>query len=273
MRNCCFCIAVVLLTQSALAVSVESFTEPYRKIDIAPPETGTLSKLLVREGDRVQAGQVLASLDCEMLEVSLEIAKAAMEARGQLESALAERKMRQSRSEKLDELRTRGHASAEEVERAKTDLAVVEANVRSKQEQSAIDVLEHKKIEAMIERRVMRSPIDGIVSRVYREEREFVPANTPTVLTVVQLDPLRITFSVPTGQAETLKVGQQVRLSFSETSENATGTVELVAPVTEAESGTVRVKVLLPNAKGNYRCGVRCCLELPGDSGGDKPQA
>ena len=36
--------------------------------------------------------------------------------------------------------------------------------------------------------------------------------------------------------------------------------MEFVAPVTEAESGTVRVKVLIDNAKGAYRCGIRCLL-------------
>ena len=36
--------------------------------------------------------------------------------------------------------------------------------------------------------------------------------------------------------------------------------MEFIAPVTEAESGTVRVKVLIDNAHGAYRCGIRCLL-------------
>jgi hypothetical protein len=32
--------------------------------------------------------------------------------------------------------------------------------------------------------------------------------------------------------------------------------------VTEAESDTVRVKVLIDNAQGKFRCGVRCALNM-----------
>ena len=83
------------------------------------------------------------------------------------------------------------------------------------------------------------------------------------MLTVVQLNPLRVTFSVPTAQGLTMKAGQPLPLVLSETSEKLTGTVELVSPVTDAESGTVRVKVLIDNAKGSYRSGVRFALQQP----------
>jgi hypothetical protein len=45
-----------------------------------------------------------------------------------------------------------------------------------------------------------------------------------------------------------------------ETDEVAAGLVELVSPITDAESGMVRVKVLVPNAEGRYRAGVRAVL-------------
>ena len=93
---------------------------------------------------------------------------------------------------------------------------------------------------------------------VYHEEREFITSASPTVLTVVQLDPLRIVFSVPMLQQASLKVGQTVPLTFPDSEGRAEGKVEFVSPVVDAESGTVRVKVLLANPRGAYRCGVRC---------------
>jgi RND family efflux transporter MFP subunit len=255
-------LSLALGAVSARAGSVDGFTEPYRKIDVAPSEPGTLKTLAVREGEHVRQGQLLAALDCEVLRVSLEIAQAAIDSRGPLDSAAAEVDLRRGRLEKMEELRSRNHASQEEVDRARTDLKIAQAALLAAQEKSAIDQLEYKKIEAMIERRQIRSPIDGVVVRIFKEEGEFVAATTPTVLTVVQLNPLRIVFSVPTALAAGLKAGRKMPLVFLDAQHRAEGQVEFVAPIADAESGTVRVKVLLNNPQGAYRCGVRCSLEI-----------
>lgn len=258
---------VLLFCSVASAASVESFTEPFRKIDLAPPEPGLIAEINVHEGDQVQTGQPVATLDNDLVRVAVEITKATMDARGRLESATAERDLRATRLGKLKELHQRGHASQEEIDRAQTDLTMAEAALTAEQERLTIDTLEHKKTQAMLDRRVLRSPIDGVVTRIYKEEREYVPINSPTVLTVVQLHPLRITFSVPTAQAVSLAVDQKVPLTFSETGDTTSGRIEAISPITDAESGTVRVKVLLDNPKGAYRSGVRCALDLPGDIG------
>lgn len=244
------------------AGAVEGFTEPYRKIDVAPAETGTITTVSVREGERVKRGQQLASLDSDVLAVSLAIAKAGMEACGKLKSAAAERNLRENRLEKLLLLHERGHANQEEVDRARGDLAIAEANLLAVQEQHRLDELEHKKIQAMIERRILRSPIDGTVLKIHREEREFVSTNTPAVLTVVQLDKLHVAFGVPTAMAASLAVGQMVDMAFSDSGARAKGQIDFIAPLTDAESGTVRVKVLLDNAEERYACGVHCTLLL-----------
>jgi RND family efflux transporter MFP subunit len=249
-------------TALSQAATFEGFTEPNRKIDVAAAETGTVAKLLVREGDHVTRGQPLALLDNDVLEVSREIAATAVQAKGKLESAGAERDVRRTRLERLEVLRAQGHASQEEVDRARGDLSVAEANLLAVREQRQLDELERKKIEAMIERRTLRSPIDGIVAKTLKDEREFVSSNAAAVLTVVQLDPLRVTFSLPTAAAAPLSVGRMMPLELPESGLKTTGKIDFIAPLTEAESGTVRVKVLVNNARGQYRCGVRCLLRL-----------
>jgi RND family efflux transporter MFP subunit len=246
----------------ASAQTVESFTEPYRKVDLVPAESGVLRSLDVREGDQVAKNQRLGALDCEVQEIALAIARANLDARGQLESTAAERDLRKSRLAKLQELQTSGHATHDEVERAIADLAVAEANFLAATEKRKIDELEYRRISALIERRILKSPIDGVVTRVYKEEAEFVGGTTAPLMTIMQLDPLRITFSVPNSHTQALRVGQSVALAMPESKRRAVGQVEFVSPVTDAESGTVRVKVLLKNSEGHYRSGVRCEIDL-----------
>ena len=241
---------------------VEGFTEAVRKLDLIPPEPGIIASLTAHEGDRVKKGQLLGTLDCDTQQVALEIAKANMAAHGKLDSATAERDLRRWRLAKLQKLHDEAHANEEEVNRAADELAVAEANVLTALEQHATDALEVDRIASMIERRMMRSPFNGVVTRLFREEKEFVGSNNTPVLTVMQLDKLRVTFTIPTALALRLKTNQTVSLTFPNSNQKAAGKIELISPVTEAESDTVRVKVLIDNEDGRYRCGVRCALNL-----------
>jgi RND family efflux transporter MFP subunit len=245
---------------------LEGFTEPIHKLDLIPPEQGTIASLSVHEGDRVKKDQVLGLLDCETQQVALKIAKNNAEAHGRLDSALAERDLRRWRLAKLERLRKEGHANEEEVTRMASELAVAEANVLAALEQRAADVLEAERIASMIERRTMRSPFDGIVTRVFHEEKDYIGGNNSPVMTIMQPDQLRVVFTIPTALATRLKPNQNVALTFPTTGQKATGAVEFISPVTEAESDTVRVKVLIDNKEGKYRCGVRCAINLPRQS-------
>ena len=251
---------LMLLAAVARGQAVEGFTEPFHKVDLIPPEPGTISDLNVREGDRVKKDQLLGSLDSDIQRVAAEIARANMSAHGRLDSAVAERDLRKWRLAKLEKLHASGHANDEEVTRAETELRVAESNVLIAIEQRASDALEYDRISAMLERRMLRSPFDGVVTRVFREEKESVSSNNSPVLTVMQLDKLRATFSVPTQQATRLKVGQIIPITFPDGGQEAMGKIEFISPITEAESDTVRVKVIIDNPKEAFRCGVRCSI-------------
>lgn len=241
---------------------MEGFTEPFRRVELSPSEPGILKELFVQEGIAVKPGDKLAVLDTQVLEINRKIAQQAMRSNGRLNAAKAERDLRAKRLTKLQTLQGKGYAFSDEIERAVADQSVAEANVLAAEEQQALDALEYEKAESLLEQRTIRSPIDGVVAEVHREEREYITVMNPVVLTVVQLDPLRVVFPVPTFTALTLRSDQQVTVQFPATGDQAVGRIELVSPITDAESGMVRVKVLLANPQGRYRCGVRCALSL-----------
>src|SRR5262245_33002600 len=74
--------------------AMDGFTEPFRKIDLAPSEPGVLASLMAAEGDMVETGQLLGALDNDVLQVGLKIAKQVLESRGKLAAAKAERDLR-----------------------------------------------------------------------------------------------------------------------------------------------------------------------------------
>ena len=157
----------------------------------------------------------------------------------------------------------RGHAQREEVERARTDVAIAEGTLLSAEEDLLLKALEYEKIQAQIERRVVRAPLDGVVTKILRQPGEFVPATDPHVLTIVQLDPLVAKFSVMSTLANNLLVGQDVQVRFTLSDETTLGRIEFISPVDDAESGTVRIKVRIDNPAGQHRSGQRCRLLVP----------
>ncbi len=252
-----------------LAVSnadLESFAEPYRTIQVASGDTGIIREVLVREGEAVEAKQPLVKLDDELVKATLEIARQHLSAKGALQSAQAELRLHTNRHEKIDALLRTGHARPEELDRALMDKDVAEARVLAVQETLIVRQRELDRIQIELENRIVRSPRNGVVIKVHREVGEFVAPTDPVVVTVAQLDPLLATFSLRLNQASQFHAGGLVQVQFASAKEPVEAEVEFVSPVTDAKSGTVRVKVRIPNPAGECRSGERCTLVLAGSS-------
>ena len=163
-----FC-ALALLARSA-EPTIVGYTEPYKIITVSCAEHGVISEMRVKEGDLVKAQQVLARLDIAELSAELDIAR-------------AEAKLALTRQQRVTELATASRVTPEEIEKARTELIVKDAQVR--------------RIEAQIESRTMRSPVDGIVTEIKRDPSETVSTANPHVLTVVQIDKLTANLFLP----------------------------------------------------------------------------
>lgn len=260
-RSICYILPALgplFLIVSARADEIVGFTEPRYHIMVAAQETGIISKLHVREGEQVSAGQVLAVLDDDVLKASLAIAKKAKESLGAIRSAEAELALKKERVTRFHELRRHEHASVEEVERAVMELEVAEARLLAVQEAQEIKELEFQRAQAQINNRQVRSPINGVVTEIHKDPGEFASPVDSVVFTVVQLDPLIATFSIPAAQAEKLTPGQRAVVQFESRNLKAIGKISFVSPVVDAQSATVKVKIEIPNAEGHYQSGHRC---------------
>ncbi len=257
------CAAIMGATAIRKQRTYEGFTEPVREIKVAASESSRVAEVLVRRGAVVKKDDILMNLDTKILEASLRIAQAKAESTSRVEALRIEAEIKSNRFARIDHLNQNGAGSPEEVRRAKADSAVAQLNVQSAIEDQSLNELAVAEIEAKIEQRRVRSPINGIVIDVLQEPGEYVSLNEPQVATVVQLEDLRVTFYIPTDLATQLKEGQEIMLELPgldppSTSVKTTGTIEHLAVVTEADSGRVRMDVLIANPKLVYRSGVRC---------------
>ncbi len=247
--------------QSAIASdAVIGFTEPVKTIELAASETGTLAHLDVKRGDRVAAAKVIGSLDTEVLHATREFAIAKQDSQAKLKAARIRLDRAKENYDKLKQLRDEGHGGKRELQIAESDYELALTDVEAVEEEMKLAKLDIRRIDAEIRRRQVSSPIDGVVSEIHREVGEYVSANDPNVLTIVDLRKLRIRYYVPTSAAEQFNVGDTlgVRLVHNRITHDAR--IDFIAPVIDADSNTIRVDLLIDNREGKLRSGRRCEL-------------
>ena len=259
----CVTIACLCSTNQAGALEpIEVFTEPYQTIEVAAAEPGILNTINVQQGDFVQAGEIVAALNRDVLLASMEIAKLRANMQSQLKKTRADVNQKRRRYQKLTGLHQNGHASEEEIDSAQTNLEIAEAGLLEATEAQKLAKLQILEIEAQLRQREIRSPINGQVVKLQKDKGEYVASIEPVVAKIVQLDKLRVKFYVDTNMARSVRKGDTLPLLLVDTNRTVNGSVEFVSPTTNADSRTVRIEVVIENPNNAYRSGVPVRLNV-----------
>lgn len=250
----------VLLAETAFG-QTQGFIEPFRTIALSSDESGAIASLNVKEGDHVQANDVIASLDSRVQELQLEIAQHMEEATSQLMAAEYTYKKRMAISKQLEQLRDKGHASESELIRADMELSIAKAKFLAAQEEQAVREIEKRRAAVQLERRNIRAPFDGVVSKIHRREGEFLSPLRPELITLIQTDQLLAAFAVPSSMVSSFQLGNQYDVEICG-GQTVTGTVYAIGVETDAQSGTIVVKFLIDNGAHQIRAGESCVLNI-----------
>jgi HlyD family secretion protein len=194
--------------------------------DIATKRAARVDAVLVQEGDRVEAGQVLARMDTDDLEAQLREALAGLrEARESKEYALAIVSQRRSelsfakaefvRSQQLVE---NSHVSQEKLDQDRTaeltaEAALQAAHINVRRAEAAVEaaVARTERLTTDVEDSTLKAPISGRVLYRLAEPGEVLGAGGK-VLTVLDLTDVYMTVFLPTGQAGRVRVGSEARI-------------------------------------------------------------
>ncbi len=238
-------LCLLLFAAPLRADDMVGYLEPGRTIKISSAEPGIVKKVLVKEGQRVKPGDILVQLDASVLEMEVRIA-------AEEYNTLARR------LEKLRDLLPKKFASEDEILRAESDLRITG--------------LRKERTEAQIERLTLRSPIEGIVTELRYDLAESVPGANAHIATVVQLDPMKIQFTLPSAEVARLEQGEVVEIEFEGHSDRRKGTVEYISPVATAVVNTVRVRVLIQQPGADLRAGTRGRIVVPQETSQETAQ-
>ena len=254
---------------SSLGVLIDGtsgFLQPRTTVAIRALEVGQVVGCPLEEGDRVQVGDVLYQLDDSALQAELAIARHRAARTSERDAAAAELAVKKRRYDTLTRLQSDGHSGGEELARARADYELALAARDAATEQTTSASLEVARLQTQLDRRTVRAPVDGTVIDLSLGVGETMAASETAIATIVDTSQLQATFYLPAESAVQLASGAEVSLLIQPPGRAVVpvaATVRYVSPVTDAESGTVRIRVDLDNADDRYRSGTRCRLSLP----------
>lgn len=255
-----FCVAILMMTAVAEG-QIDGFTEPFRSIELSSDETGSIAALEVEEGQIVHTNDVIARLDGRVQELQLEIAKHLSSTTSQIDAAQETLLKRRTISDRLEELRAKGHASESEIIRANMELAIAKSKLLAAQEEQAVREIECRRAEVQLLRRTITSPFDGVVAKIHRRQGEFLSPLHPEVATIIQVDRLLATFAIPSSQISMFKIGSEFNLEM-DNGRTVTAKVYRIGVETDAQSGTIEIKLVIENPQFQLRSGEICTLNI-----------
>ncbi|NOZ57237.1 MAG: efflux RND transporter periplasmic adaptor subunit [Calditrichaeota bacterium] len=183
-------------------VSGTGKVQPEMEVKISAFVAGVIKKIYVKEGDRVRKGQLLAELDRERYVAGLDRAKST------LKSAEASLKKARADYQRMKELHDQNLASAADLENAEANLLMAESQLE--QAQASL-----REAQDSLDKTRLLSPIDGVVTRLNKEEGEIALGSqfqADVIMTVADLSKMEVRAQVDENDVVLVAVGNPAKI-------------------------------------------------------------
>lgn len=191
-----------------------------RRSKLSMPMGGVVDKLLVKEGDRVEAGQLLLELWNRDRHAEVEAAQAALQSakNSQIQiCVMAERSAREA--QRLQTLAARKLISVDAADNAASNAAAQKGACAAAQAQSNSAAAQLGMQQALLERFQLHAPFAGVIAEINGEIGEYVTPSPPGVATppavdLIDTSCLYATAPIDEVDAAALQLGMPVKITL-----------------------------------------------------------
>jgi membrane fusion protein, multidrug efflux system len=252
-------VAVITVTPQAVTLTKElpGRTSAFRVAEVRARVDGIVQKRLFTEGSDVKAGQALFKIDPAPYRATLESADAQV--------ARAEATLEQARlvAERFGKLIQSSAISQQELDDANARVKTAQADVAAAR--AAV-----KRARIDVEFTTVTAPITGRIGRAEVTEGAYVQGATATLLATIQqldkmyvdltwpsVDALRLRRAIETGELETTGGEARVAIVLEDgRTYDTPGTLQFADVSVEQSTGSITLRALVPNPKGELLPGM-----------------
>ena len=263
-------VAVSMAVTKSIPLEIQAVgnAEAYSTVSIKAQVGGQLTVVDFQEGADVKKGDRLFVIDprpyqsqVTQAEANLAKDKAQLGAlQANLARDTAQEEYAQAQATRYMELTRRGVVPKESSEQTTTQAAAArqavladKAGIESAQANIAAEAAALENARLMLEYCTIHSPIDGRTGRLLIKQGNVIKPNDVDLVTINQVRPIFVTFSVPEDALATIKshmAAGQVKV-FANAGSDApveTGKLTFVENAVDSSTGTIRLKALFDNS-------------------------
>jgi RND family efflux transporter MFP subunit len=270
--------------QLANTLQVAGEFVPYQEVELHAKVAGYIKQINVDIGDRVKAGQVLATLDIPELEAQVQGASAGVRqtreqitrAKSEVQQAQAnydalhaesERLQQASKAQpgliaqqELDDARAKDQSAAAQIDAAKSALSATE-------QQLGVSQADQLHYSSLADYSRITAPFTGVVTWRYADTGALIQAGTSNagsmpVVKLAQVDVLRLRLPVPEALAPFVHIGDTAQIEVQALNKSFSGTVKRDTDALDPSTRTMQVEIDVPNPKGELQPGMYAQVTL-----------
>lgn len=198
-------------------VSASGVIEPVKKVNISSSISANIVSLLVKEGQTVKKGDLLARLDRETIIAEVEQQTAALsQQQHSSEAAKLQLKQAQIDYDKKVKLKESDFISESEIETFKINLDIAKTAYGSSLESIKLQTAYLDQAKDRLSKTSIYSPMDGIVTKLYKEEGEMVTGsqfNTDVILSIADLNAYKVNVDVDENDVPSISLYDSVKVT------------------------------------------------------------
>lgn len=202
---------------------------------IYPEYAGLLTRVYVKEGDRVTKGQILAKIDDGGLSSQL----AQIEAQASLAKTTFERQKR------LWE------------QNIGSEIQYLEAKTTYEATQNSVDQL-----RSQLGKTTVRAPFSGVIDEVITDQGQVVTPGQNQLFRLVNLDNMYVQAAVPENYLNQIKTGTSVIVELGAIGKQFEGKVRQVGNFINPNNRTFQIEVAIPNEQGLVKPNLIATVKL-----------
>lgn len=215
-------------------ISVTGTVRADEWVELKSEAAGIVSRIYFKEGQRVQKGRLLVSLNDDEL-------------KAQLEKLKIRKELYQSAEAREKQLREKEAISQEEYDITLNELHAVDADIKA--------------VEAEIAKKHIHAPFTGTIGLRQVSEGSYVSNNT-TIASIYNTDRVKIDFSVPGRYSWEIKTGQPFVFRIENLPGSFTGTIYAIEPQIDPNTRTLQIRGIAENTEGKLLPGQFANIEI-----------
>lgn len=223
---------------------------PKHSAELGPKMSGTLTAVMVEEGDQVKKGQILFRLDARGIRLGVSQAETA------LQGATINRDNAKRELDRQKQLADKGTISAAVLERAE---AAFNASVNGvSQAEVMLSMARHNTSDSSVS-----SPIDGVVAHKFKSVGETVTMMPPTTVLLIQdHSVIELRTRIPESTLKHVKEGDIITAHFTAVDATREAKVVRIQPTVDPLTRSIEIVADVDNKDNTLRPGMYVEVEL-----------